>query len=545
MKPQLALACVLLAAAPAAAQHSHPAQPRKAAVAPLGGVGAVRHPVSTRNPEAQRWFEQGLGWVFGFNHDEAVRAFQRAAELDPKLAMAWWGVALANGPNINMPMDQDHGRMAWEALGKARALAAGASEAERAYLQALSKRYAADPEAERGPLDRAYADAMRELTRRYPDDLDAATLFAEAMMDLRPWQYWSADGKPAEGTSEILRVLESVMRRRPEHTGANHYYIHAVEASPHPEWALPAADRLRGLAPAAGHLVHMPSHIYARLGDHAQSGRINEQAAQVDRIYIARHKVEGMYPMMYYNHNLHFAAYSHAARGRYGDALRFARQLTAHAAPMAKEVPLLEMFTPTDLLVEVRFRKWRDLLRAPEPASYLPYTRGVWRFGRGMAYASTGRADSAAAELKALEAARAELPKDLTVGFNPATTVLGVAADLLAARIAAGRRDGREEVERLKRAVTAEDALAYDEPPDWYLHARESLGGALLRRGRAAEAEAVFRADLERHPRNARSLFGLAEALMAQGKTQAARAVGAELDAAWKGADTKLALADL
>jgi tetratricopeptide (TPR) repeat protein len=544
----LALLCAAATAVPASAQHSHGAAPaarKTAGPTLLTGMGTVHHPVSTRNAEAQRWFDQGLALAYGFNHEEAERSFRRAAELDPKLAMAWWGVALVLGPNINLPLDEARGRKAWEALSKARALVEGASAVEKDYIAALEKRYDEDPETDRATLDRAYADAMRELTRRYPDDLDAATLFAEAMMDLKPWQYWSANGEPAEGTEEIMRTLESVMRRNPDHLGANHFYVHTVEASPHPEWGLPSADRLRTLAPGAGHLVHMPSHIYARLGDHAQSAAINDKAAAVDRAYIQKYRIGGVYPMMYYNHNMHFAAYSHAARGHYAEAMRAARQLVAHAKPQVREMPMIEMFTCTDLVTQVRFRRWPEILRAAEPPAHLPFTRAIWRFGRGMAYASRAKADSAATELEALSQLRAGLPKDLMVGFSSAGAVIGVAEELLRARIAGARGDAAAEIQSLERAVTAEDALPYNEPPDWYLHARESLGGALLRAGRATQAEAVFRADLERNPRNARSLFGLAESLMAQGKAEAARAVGVELQAVWKGADTQLTLAEL
>jgi hypothetical protein len=336
-----------------------------------------------------------------------------------------------------------------------------------------------------------------------------------------------------------------VLRRNPEHIGANHLLIHAVEASPHPELALGAARRLEGAAPNAGHLVHMPTHIYARVGDHEASAKINEQAANVDREYIGKYKVEGMYPVMYYNHNMHFAAYSNACRGNYKDAMRFANDVFASGAPVVKEMPMLELFMPTPLLVQIRFRRWDDLLKAADPGDTMPITRGVWRFGRGMAYAGKGDVPHAAEERKALEAQIGVLPAEAAVGFNSGKSILGLAATMLDARIAEASKQDAKALEALNRAVAAEDQLNYDEPPDWYLHARESLGGFLLRSGKPVEAEKAFRADLDRNFRNARSLFGLAQALRAQGKSWAAGAVDDEFKQAWKDADVKLAVDDL
>ena len=541
------LACVaplMLAASLAHAQHGH--SPATASAAPtLGGLGGLHHAVSTHETEAQRFFDQGLCLSFGFNHDEAFRSFQRAAELDPRLAMATWGMALVLGPNINLPIDEARSKQAYELVQRALEQSQQAPENERAYVAALAKRYAADPKADRAALDRAYKEAMGDLARRYPDDLDAATLYAEAAMDLRPWQYWLPDGKANEGTEELVAVLQSVLRRNPDHIGANHLLIHAVEASPHPELALGSARRLEGAAPNAGHLVHMPSHIYARVGDHEASARINEHAAMVDRQYIDRYKIQGMYPIMYYNHNMHFAAYSNASRGHFREAMQSADQLYAHAAPVAKEMPMIELFTPTPLLVQVRFRRWDEVLKAADPGESLPITRGAWRFARGMAYASRGDVTHATEERGALDGLIATLPAEAVVGFSPAKSVLGVAAALLDGRIAEASKQDAKAAAALQRAIAAEDQLPYDEPPDWYLHPRESLGGLLLRQGKPAEAEKVFRDDLDRNFRNPRSLFGLARALEAQGKTWAAAAVEQEFQLAWKGADTKLAVADL
>lgn len=544
MKRLACVASLLLVACTAHAQHGHTPPPSTPAPA-LPGVGGLHHPVSTKNEEAQRFFDQGLNLSFAFNHDEAFRAFQRAGELDPQMAMASWGMALVLGPNINLPTDEARSKQAFDLVQKALKQAAKGPENEKAYVQALTKRYSADPKADRAVLDRAYHEAMGALSRRYPDDLDAATLYAEAGMDLRPWQYWLPGGKPNEGTVEIIDVLQSVLRRNPDHIGANHLLIHAVEASPHPELALGAARRLEGAAPNAGHLVHMPSHIYARVGDHEASAKINDQAADVDRRYVDQHKVQGIYPAMYFNHNMHFAAYSHACRGNYKDAMRAANDVYANAAPAVKEMPMLELFTPTPFLIQVRFRRWDDLLKAADPGEGMPVTRGAWRFGRGMGYAAKGDVTRAAEERKALDHQITALPADALVGFNPAKSVLGVAAAMLDARIAESSKQDAKALEALNRAVAAEDQLAYDEPPDWYLHARESLGGFLMRSGKPAEAEKVFRADLDRNFRNGRSLYGLAQALRAQGKTWAAASVDEEFHRAWKDADVKLTVDDL
>ena len=510
----------------------------------LTGSGNIQHPVSTRSAEAQRFFDQGLNLAYGFNHDEAFRAFERAAQLDPQLAMAVWGQALVLGPNINLPVDEERARRAYELTQKAKAMAGKAPANEQAYIEALTHRYAADPKAERGPLDRAYAGAMRELSKRYPDDLDAATLFAEACMDINPWAYWK-DGKPAEGTEEIVATLQSVLRRDPDHIGAAHLMIHAVEASGQPELSAGAARVLAAAAPAAGHLVHMPSHLYSLLGDHDASVAANEKAALIDRAYVTRHKISGFYPMLYYTHNMHFAAFAHTQRGDYRSAMRWARDVYDHTAPMVKDVPLVEAFTPTPILVQTRFRRWNELMRVQEPAPGMPITRALWHFGRGMAAASGGRASEAERELAAMAKEKESVPKDALFGFSNAHDVLSLAAHMLEGRTAEARGAPAKAIEHLAKAIEVEDKLPYDEPPDWYLHARESLGGLHLRHGRAVEAEKAFRADLVKHPRNGRSLFGLMEALKAQGRSDEARLVEREYREAWRNADTRLAVTDL
>lgn len=536
-----------------AAQHQHaPANDAKPATL-IAGLGDVHRPVSTGNAEAQRFFDQGLALVYGFNHDEAVRSFQRAAELDPQLAMAHWGVALALGPNINMPIDAEHEKAAYEAVQKARSLASRASDAERAYIEALSKRYSNDPKADLKKLDVDYKNAMADLVRRYPDDLDAATLYAESMMDLRPWQFWSSDGKPAEGTEEIVAVLESVLRRDPQHLGANHYYIHAVEASQHPEWALPSAQRLKVLAPAAGHLVHMPAHIDIRSGNYDAAARSNAYAAEADREYFKITGQQGVYPIMYYSHNLHFLAVANGMQGRYQDAKRAADQLDAHLSqflllngPMLDTVlPMLDGFMPTPTLIMVRFRQWDDILKSAAPDRKLIVTSALWRFGRAMAYASTGRIESAEKErIEMLSLAKA-IPADQMYGLNTPGSVFSIAEASLNARIAMAKNDKRAAIGFLKKAIEVEDSLNYDEPEGWYVPVRESLGGALMLNGENSEAEKVFRAELEKHRRNGRALFGLMESLKAQGKKEAAAFVQREFETAWKNADTKLRIEDL
>jgi tetratricopeptide (TPR) repeat protein len=546
MKHLFLVACLLPILCQPADGHHTAAPVAKATEAPLlEGLGNLHHRVSTANPEAQKYFDQGLRLVFAFNHDEAVRSFRKAAELDPKLAMAYWGQALALGPNINLPMDSDHERQAVLAVKKAKSLVKNASEPERAYIEALAVRYTDPPQTDRKALDNAYREAMKSVAERYPDDLDAATLYAESIMDLRPWQFWGADGRPAEDTEELTSVLESVLRRDPWHLGANHYYIHSVEASPHPERAYGSAERLKGLTPGAGHLVHMPSHIFIRTGDYDQAARINDNAAGVDSAYIEDNKIDGIYPLMYYNHNLHFSAVAHALAGRYGEAMRSARKVTEHSKPAVREMPMAEMFTPTTILVQTLFHRWDDLLASPDPGEGFPITRLAWHFARGLGFATRGDSDAMDRELAAFTAGVAAVPSDAITGLNAAGAVLDVPRNILEARIAEARGDTARAIELLQKAVASEDALNYDEPSDWYLHVRPSLGALLLRSGQAADAEKVFRDDLARRPRDGRSLFGLMTALEAQGRTYDAGLVRSSYEAAWRTADKALTLADL
>lgn len=518
----------------------HP--PAKPAVSTtlMAGLGSHHHPVSTQNAQAQKFFNQGLILLYAFNHDEAARSFAQAAAIDPNLAMAYWGIALVKGPNYNLDAEEEQWKAAYDALQKALSLAGQASEPEGDYIRTLAKRYSADPKADRAKLALAYKEAMGELARKYPDDLDAATLYAESAMNLRPWKLWTLDRKPAEGTEEILVLLESILRRNPDHPGANHYYIHAIEASPYPERGLPSAQRLATLVPAAGHLVHMPAHIYMRIGDYAAAARANVQAAAADEAYLKNRNIQGAYPMMYYSHNLHFLALAHAFQGRFADARQAADRLVAHVGPHVQEMPLLEGFLTVPALMLVRFHRWDDILALAAPDEKRQLTRAVWHFARAAAYIAKGQVQEAERERQAFLSAKRALPADAKVSdWNTAEQVLGIAENVLDARLALARGDRPRAIGLLRQAVQGEDALNYGEPPDWFLPVRETLGAVLLAGGDAAEAEKVFRAGLQQHPRSGRCLFGLRESLRAQKKDYAAQLVTQEFQAAWQNADEK------
>ncbi len=541
----ITLSAALVFATFAAAQHQHdnPAGPKPAMILP--GMGHHHHPIQTANPEAQRFFDQGLTLVYAFNHEEAVRSFQRAAELDPKAAMPLWGIALASGPNINMDVDAEHEKIAYEAVQRALSLAKDAPENERAYIEVLSKRYSGNPKADLKKLAADYANGMRELTRRFPDDLDAATLFAESLMDLNPWKLWTSDGKPAGGTLEIVSVLESVIRRKPDHIGANHYYIHAVEASPNPERALASAGRLGKLTPGAGHLVHMPGHIYLQLGDYETVAQANEQAAEADRNYMKLAGAEQtMYAAMYYTHNLHFLMVARAAQGRYSEARKLADQIAENVAPVAEQIPMAQPFLALPILIDLRFHRWDRVLDSAEPASKFALMHAFWHFARGSAYAGRGDTTRAKAEEDAFETESAQLPADWPWGVNGLGEVLRLAKAEAAARIASASGDRVAAIAAWKTAVAAQDSIPYDEPPAWYYSLRESLGAELLRAGRFDEAEAVFREDLRRNPRSPRALYGLLEALKAQ-KKPGSEWVQPQFEAAWQYSEAKLTLSDL
>jgi tetratricopeptide (TPR) repeat protein len=532
----------LLLCVPSIAQdHSAHTQSKPAAL--MSGVGNVHHPVSASNPEAQKFFDQGLCLIYDFNHDEAARSFQRAAELDPKLAIAYWGIAEAVGPNYNDPASEERFKQAHEAIQKAVDLSANASPSEQAYIQAMAKRFPADPKADLKKAAEDYHDAMRELVKKYPDDLDAATLFAESGMNLHPWGLWHVDGTPEAGTEEIVVTLESVIRRDPNHLGAIHYYIHATEASTNPERALAYANKLAALAPNAGHIVHMPSHVYIRTGDYEAAVKTNEEAAAVDRAYIQATGVQGIYPMMYYSHNLHFIAMCASMNGNYAEARKNADLLVANVAPHVKDMPPLEGFMTIPMAVNIRFHKWNEILAMPQPDPAMKITTGFWHFSRGMAFAGTGKLSDAEAEYKIVSEAEQNTPPDVVFAApinNKAKDIMKISEDVLGAKIAMARKDYAQAISLLTAAVAIQDTLKYGEPPDWFFPVRESLGAALLINGDAAGAEKVFRADLDRNPRNPRSLFGLQQALKAQNRNYDAGFVEAEFHDSWTGGEVKI-----
>jgi tetratricopeptide (TPR) repeat protein len=471
-----------------------------------------------------------------------VAAFGEAGRLDPSCAMCWWGVALALGPNINAPMGPQAARRAYAALEQARRLAPGASERERAYIEALATRYRAEPPEERAPLDRAYARAMGALYRADPADDDAAVLYAESLMDLHPWDYWTDDAQPREGTLELVSVFETVLARSPHHVGANHYYIHAVEEF-FPERGVPAAERLAGLAPEAGHLVHMPSHIFWRVGRYGDALDINDRAVAADEQFFAWCRPGVFYRAAYYNHNLHFLWAAAAAQGQSAVSLATSRQLAAAATPQVDEFPFAEEFLSIPTLSLARFGRFDGLLAEPRPEARRPYLTGIWHYARGLARVRSGAADLAATELAALrEAAAAPPARDLVLagGMARAADLLEIGAAHLEGELAAARGDTGAAVASLERAVALQDRIPYIEPPPWYFPTRQALGAVLLDAGRAADAEAVYRRDLEQHPRNGWSLYGLWQSLLAQGRGPEAAWAERGFRAAWAQADVEL-----
>lgn len=533
----LTVLCLLVVA------HTAPATAQSTAGAKLlPGMGAYSHPIQTSSAEAQKFFDQGLALLYNFNHAEAERSFLKAAELDPKAAMPWWGVGIALGLNYNRDVTKLEGERltrAYDAAQKALTLSRGGSPVEAALAAALVTRYSKDPNADPNVLNAQYREAMRQTYARYPDDPEVGTAYADAVMNLRPWQLWSPDGTPGPDTLELVRVLEAVLRRYPAHPGANHYYVHAVEASTTPERALASAARLETLVPGAGHLVHMPTHIYIHTGHIGRVAELNAKAAAADERYIEVAKPEGLYPFMYYGHNVHFVVVGNILIGRYEDALKAGQQMAGLVAPHVAEMgPMVEWAVALPTLAHVRFHKWDAILAAPRPPDSQVLTRSFDHYARALALQMTGKAAEASKEAAAFEAARAKVPAEtLVVSFNNGPTVLAMVSHLLQGQLA-GSVD--QAVSHLEMAATAQDALTYDEPEPWPWSVRETLGAVLLKAGRAADAERVFRKDLERNPGSGRTLFGLAASLAAQGRTAEAAIVGREFDEAWKQATSPL-----
>ncbi len=544
----LALLCGALAAAPAAAQHDHPAArtPAAAGAVPLyDDLGGHGYAITTAVPLAQRYFDQGLRLYYAFNHAEAARAFGEAARLDPACAMCPWGVALALGPNVNAPaMDSAASARAYAASRLALRLAAGARPAERALVRALAARYAAEPPASRAGLDSAYARAMEAVAREHPDDPEAATLYAESVMDLSPWHYWTGEGEPRPDTPKLLAALERVVAANPEHPGACHFFIHAVEEA-HPARAVPCAERLAALMPGAGHLVHMPGHIYIRVGRYMDAVRANEHAVHADEAYIREQRPgAGIYTLGYYPHNHDFLAFAAMMAGRRAQALEAADRVAGGIPREMLRAPGMEflqhrMTRPLQLLV--RFGRWDAVMRAPAPPEDLRHARAMWHYARGRALAALGRPGAAEAELARVRAAAADSAlAGVRMEFNSPGAILGVAEAVLAGHVAAARGDHAGAVAHLREAARREDGLVYGEPPDWTVPVRQELGEALLAANRPAEAERAFREELEHFPANGWSLRGLALSLRAQGRSAEAADAEARLRAAWKDADADL-----
>ena len=509
----------------------------------LQNLGDHEFPVTTNSARAQLFINQGMMLAYGFNHAEATRSFREAARLDPNCAMAYWGMALVLGPNINMAMAPEAEPQAYELIQQAIARKKFASEKEKAYIDALTVRYSGEIKPDRNALDRAYVKAMRDLHNRYPADLDAATLYAEAVMDLRPWNYWTRDMQPYPETDEVLRVLESVLARNPKHPGAIHLYIHSVELA-RPELAEAGAERLWKLAPGAGHLVHMPSHIFRRIGRYHDASQSNEDAIAADEDYITQCRAQGVYPLAYYPHNIHFLWDSATMEGRRQVAVEAARKSAASIPAVAwREVPLLHQFLVAPLFAYTRFGEWQAILSEPRPPQDSLFWTGVWHYARGLAFTATGKPNDANRELNHLRniAAHQSL-EDYRVTFsrNGAQSILEIAIEVLAGELAAMRGYYDLAVARLHRAALLEDNLIYNEPPDWHVPVRQSLGAVLLAAGRPAEAESVYWQDLSRNRENGWSLFGLMQSLRAQGKTEQVAVIEERFRKAWNRADTTL-----
>lgn len=506
------------------------------------GLGTHGRKVSTTSADAQKYFNQGLAFLYAFNHDEAIRSFQEAARLDPSCAMAWWGIAIANGPHINNPaVPEPRAKAAWEALAKAKAAAASAFPVEQDLISALEKRYADPQPADRKPLDEAYAAAMRQLWKKYPHDADVGALFAESMMDLRPWDLWTLDFQPQPGTEEIVTTLEAALKLDPNHPLALHLYIHAVEASPHPEKAAAPADRLRDLQPGLGHLVHMPSHIDVRLGAWKKAVIANEKAIVADANYQKKSPRQDFY-QVYMAHNRHMLAYACIQRGESAKALKAVQEMAAAVPPewVKENAAVVDGFTAMPLEVLVRFGKWDEVLAAPEPPEFLPIARAMRHCARGVAFAAKKDVAEARQEQAAFLAAKAKVPDEAVFSNNKGQDLLAVAEHLLAGEIL--YRDGKvdEAIAALQEAIGREDRLRYAEPPDWLRPVRHTLGATLLSEGRAAEAEQVYREDLARYPYNGWSLYGLARSLEMSGKKSEAAATLAQFKEAWADADFEL-----
>jgi hypothetical protein len=515
----------------------------------IKGLQINEHPVTTDNKEAKAFFNQGLNLIYGFNHDQAYWSFQKAVALDQNFAMGYWGMALALGPNINMDIDSKAEKIAYGHIRQALELSDKITTSEKDYINALAKRYTDIEKPDLKKLNIDYRDAMDALRKKYPDDPDASVLFAESAMDVNPWNQWDKNGDPLPGTLEIVEALESVLRRLPNHLGANHYYIHAIEASKHPEYALINAERLKKLAPALGHIVHMPSHIYLLVGDYAQAALANEAAIVADLSTIRHFGMDGIYPVHYLSHNYYFLIRALSMEGKYKSALRATNDLERLYLPHYKDMPALEYYLSAKMFLFARFHKWTELLELEnlraQTKEKMPITDALWHFSRALAYAALNDEDNALKERDIFIKGKNSIPPTADFGFNKVEYIFKIAENVLDAKIAKLQMDFNKEIAFLKEAVSVQDQLNYNEPPDWYFPVRESLGGALLQNNQFKEAEEVFREDLRHHPRNGRSLFGLLLSLKGQSRGSDSYFVQKEFDQAWGNSDEPLIITDL
>lgn len=514
----------------------------------LSGLGTHDHKISTEIPGAQRYFNQGLVLSFAFNHAESIRSFKAAQKLDPNCAMCYWGEALSRGPNINVTSDgkvvmSDNDRLeAFKAIERAKELMSSSTLKEQDYIIALSSRYNGQVGTDRSVLDRKYAQSMEELSRKYPDDMDASSLFAESLMNTMPWNYWAEDGNPKPDTVKVINSLEDVLEKAPDHPLAIHLYIHAVEASSSPERAEAAADRLGDLVPGAGHLVHMPAHIYWRVGRYHDASEANIRAAQVDEEYIAQCNAQGFYPALYYPHNIHFLWAASTMEGRSGLSIESALKVAKYVGPeQIKQFPVVEFFHTVPLLSYVRFGKWKEILSYSAPEQDFKYSTGIYHYARGIAFSSLGKNEEALKELSYIKPL-IDTPeiKNLVKSGQPSAKLLEIADNLLLGQIEFKNGNYEASIISLKKAVSLQDDLPYTEPPFWYYPTRQSLGRVLIEAGKFTEAEAVFRKDLEDYPRNGWSMFGLYKVLEIQGKTKEAKKYKDKFDVIWQLSDIKL-----
>ena len=509
-------------------------------------LGSYSRKITSSSPEAQAYFNQGLRLIYAFNHDEAARAFAKAIESDATCAMCYWGAGEALGPNYNMPAMPDRWTVLWQAVQSAQKNAANATPVEQALIAALARRYGGPeplPPEKMQPFNEAYANAMRDVAKQFPDDDDVQVFYAEALMTANPWKLWSVDGKQSPGTPEIVATLEKVLARDPQHPGANHYYIHAVEASPHPEKAVAAAERLPGLIPGAGHIVHMPAHIFQRVGRYADAGAANRNGVKTDLAYIDKAKPPEWtyYSSMYLAHNYQFLGYAAAMQGRSAEALQATKEMRSHVPDAVLHMGMgLDWSAAEPYFAMERFGRWNELLAEPAPDAALAGLSAAYRYARAVALAATGKIDDAIAEKAKLDAIAAATPADAPAGLNTAKDLFAVASLIASARISIAQGKHDAAIATLRDATVREDALAYDEPADWFVPTRHLLGEELLTAGKFADAEAVYRDDLQRHPGNGWALFGLARALKAQKKDDAAAAIDEQFKQAWKDSDVTL-----